>query len=531
MKYKKRQYIPVQRNEYALNATAIDAISDAVQAQLAELKYEAANIARIRLTVEEVLLIWREQLGEDAQCALVIGKRFHKPYLAIEVVGPPLNPFEGSDAMLGDWGQDLLKRLGLTPDYSYAEKTKTNSLRFDLKAPKINPALKIAVAIFLAVIIGLFGFVLPGSVVAGAATEILPRISDAFFRLLGMISGPLVFLSVLISICSIGDTATLSGIGKSIVLKFTGISMVASVLGCIMYVLVFRMRLATGTVSSGSGMMEIVDMLFDMIPENIINPFLLNSSLQIIFVAALIGIAMLVLGKRTVGLYETMEQLQQVAQTIMNWIGVLLPFVIFVVILQNIWSDSIRELLQVWQPFVFTLALLAFLFLGILLISALKLHKKPIELFRNISSSFMIALTTASSSACFGEIISCCRKLGIKKKISDFGVPLGMVMCVPGSVIGFVACVLYSTQVYGVEVSIVTLLIAIISSTLLVIASPQIPGGVMSCYTVVFVQIGIPLEGLGVMMTLSMFLDFFCTAVNVCVIQLLLALQSQKLQE
>ena len=80
------------------------------------------------------------------------------------------------------------------------------------------------------------------------------------------------------------------------------------------------------------------------------------------------------------------------------------------------------------------------------------------------------------------------------------------------------------------EVSFVTLLIAIISSTFLVIASPPIPGGVMSCYTVLFVQMGIPLEGLGVVMTLSVFLDFFCTAVNVCAIQLLLALQARKLQ-
>ena len=165
-----------------------------------------------------------------------------------------------------------------------------------------------------------------------------------------------------------------------------------------------------------------------------------------------------------------------------------------------------------------------------LLFTAFKLRRKPAKLFKSMSSSFLIALSTASSSACFGDLINCCRKLGVKKRTSDFGVPLGLVLCAPGSVIGFLACVLYSAQAYGVEVSFVTLLIAIISSTFLVIASPPIPGGVMSCYTVLFVQMGIPLEGLGVVMTLSVFLDFFCTAVNVCAIQLLLALQARKLQ-
>lgn len=529
MKYINRQP-HIRRSEYALSAESIDSISDSVQAHLAELKYEVANIARIRLTVEEVLLVWREHFGDEAICALVTGRRFRKHYLCIEAIGPALNPFEESDAIWGDLGQNLLKQLGLKPEYSYSEKTQTNSLCFDLRAPRLNPAVQILFAIALAVICGLMGFALPDGLVSTGAAEILPRISEAFFRLLGMISGPLVFLSVLVGICSIGDTATLSGVGKRIISMFAGISLAAAIIGGACYVLLFHMPLITGAGSGGSGLMEIVDMLFDMIPENIVNPFQLNSSLQIIVIAALFGMAMLVLGKRTAGLYSVIEQLQLVAQTIMNWIGAMLPAAIFVVILQNIWSDSIRQLVQVWQPFVFTIALMAVLTLAMLVITALKLRKNPFELFRSISSSFIIALTTASSSACFGEIFNSCRKLGVKKKISDFGVPLGLVLCAPGSVIGFLTCVLYSAQAYGVEVSAITLLIAIISSTFLVIASPPIPGGVMSCYTVLFVQLGIPLEGLGVVMTLSVFLDFFCTAVNVCIIQLMLASQARRLQ-
>ena len=82
MKYINRQP-HIRRSEYALSAESIDSISDSVQAHLSELKYEVANIARIRLTVEEVLLVWREHFGDEDICALVTGRRFHKHYLSI----------------------------------------------------------------------------------------------------------------------------------------------------------------------------------------------------------------------------------------------------------------------------------------------------------------------------------------------------------------------------------------------------------------------------------------------------------------
>lgn len=520
-------HTPIKRCEYTLHAAAIDEISDAVQAYLSELKYEAANIARIRLTIEEVLLIWRDRLGEDKTCTLIMGKRLRKPFLALEMAGPALNPFVENEEFLGPWGHSLLARLGLKPEYTYAHET--NGLRFELKAPAMNPVLQILLAIGLAIVCGLAGFMLPDGLRTGISGEILPRISDAFFRMLSMISGPLVFLSVLVGICSIGDTATLSGVGKRIVTLFTGVSVFASAMGCLLYVVVFNMRPGAGGASSGAGLMAIVDMLFDMIPDNLFNPFLVNSSLQIIVLAALLGIAMLVLGKRTAALYSFVEQLQMVAQMIMGWLGALLPVVIFAVVLQNIWSDSSSALLKMWQPLAFTLAVVLMMLAAMVMFTSAKLHQKPAALLRSISSSFMIALTTASSSAAFGALVSGCKKMGVKKKLSDFGVPLGLVLCAPASVIGFLSCVLYSAQAYGIEVSLVGLLIAVISSAFLIIASPPVAGGMMSCYAVVFMQLGIPAEGLGVVMTLNVFLDFFCTAVNVAMIQLLLAAQGKKL--
>lgn len=521
----KQRFSSGQRR-YFLSAQSIDEIADSVQQCLLALKYESKNALRIRLSIEEILLIWRERFGEEASCTLTTGYRFRKPYILLETPGEACNPLEQQEASLGEWGMDLLSRLGLSPSYAYAKGK--NSCRFDLKAPSLNPVYKLLAAIALAVAVGLLGLLLPGGVRTALATEGLTRLSNVFYGLLGMISGPLVFLSVLMGICGIGDTATLSGVGKKLILGFAGITFVATAFACGAYALLFQLRPASGGAAS-SGLLEMVDMLLGMVPDNILNPFLLNSSLQIIVLAALAGIAMLSLGARTEKLYTILDQLQQLIQTIMNWIGSLIPFLIFVVVLQNIWEGSLGTLIGVWKPFVFVLAMLALLLAAMLLYTALRLRMKPLELMRRLLPSFMIALTTASSSATLGEIFSCCeRKLGVETRMSNFGVPLGVVVCVAGSGMGFISCVLYSAQSYQTPLSLVGMFIAVFSTVLLMVASPPVAGGMLSCYAVIFSQLGIPAKGLGVIATLNIFLDFFCTAINVVTIEMTLALQARK---
>lgn len=525
-KFMEKQRFQTGRKQYSLSGQGIDAISDSVQQCLLALKYESKNALRIRLSIEEILLIWRDRFGEDAACTLTTGYRFRKPYILLETEGEACDPLEDAEASLGEWGLNLLSRIGLSPSYSYAKGK--NACRFELKAPSMNPVHKLLATIILAIVCGLLGLLLPEGVRTSLATEGLTRLSDSFYGLLSMISGPLVFLSVLMGICGIGDTATLGGIGKKLILGFAGLSCAGTAFACGAYALVFHLRPAAGAAAS-SGLLDMADMVLGMIPDNILNPFLLNSSLQIIVLAAMVGIAMLSLGKRVERLYNAVEQFQQLIQVIMNWIGALIPFLIFIVVLQNIWEGSLSTLIGAWKPFVFVLGVLALLLVGMLFYTAFRLRMKPLDLARKLLPSFMIALTTASSSASLGEIFSCCeRKLGIEKRLSNFGVPLGVVMCVAGSGVGFISCVLYSAQSYQTPVSLAGMLIAVFSATLLIIASPPVAGGVLSCYALIFSQLGIPADGLGVIVTLNIFMDFFCTAVNVVMIEMMLALKTRK---
>ena len=142
----------------------------------------------------------------------------------------------------------------------------------------------------------------------------------------------------------------------------------------------------------------------------------------------------------------------------------------------------------------------------------------------------MIALTTASSSAAFGVNMNCCEeKLGINSRITNFGIPLGIVMYMPGTAINFLIVGMYMAECYQVEMNLSWMLIAILISGILAIAAPPVPGGGLTCYTVMFLQLGIPEEALALTMTLDLIFDFVATAVSQTFLQAELVLLSDKL--
>lgn len=88
---------------------------------------------------------------------------------------------------------------------------------------------------------------------------------------------------------------------------------------------------------------------------------------------------------------------------------------------------------------------------------------------------------------------------------------------------------MYAIKIYGVDVSLITLIIAMVIATMLSIASPPVPGGLMACYAIMFAHFSIPNEALAVAMTLSVFMDFFETAANISVVPAIIAVSADRL--
>ena len=154
----------------------------------------------------------------------------------------------------------------------------------------------------------------------------------------------------------------------------------------------------------------------------------------------------------------------------------------------------------------------------------------PIMLMRKTAPSLVIGLMTASSSAAYGELNSCCtEKLGVNEKAVRFAVPFGLLLCQTGCAFALLVNSMYAIKIYNVDISLMTLIISVIITTMLAIAAPPVPGGLMACYAILFAHFSIPNEALAIAMTLDVFMDFAGTASNITVVPAIAAIHADKL--
>lgn len=118
--------------------------------------------------------------------------------------------------------------------------------------------------------------------------------------------------------------------------------------------------------------------------------------------------------------------------------------------------------------------------------------------------------------------------MGIPSQLTGFGLPIGMVLFRTGSVVNNILVCLYAAETASVECALIWFVLAVFTSIVLSIASPPIPGGALTCYTILFSQLGLPEEILVVVLALDLVFDFVITGVNVYSLQLEMLLHAKR---
>lgn len=509
-----------------LTNAAIDEISGKAEEFLTELNTEPKNLLRIRLILEEILLGWQSVFSSEAPCRIRLDKRLGRPYLQLELEGKPCNPLEQDTEEYGAYRGRLLANMGLSPLYSY--ENGKNKIIFKLKKQKTNPLLSLALAAAAAIVVGFAGLLLPEASRTAMLDQLLRPLYEAFFNMLGTVAGPMVFLSVAWGICGIGDAATFGRIGKRMLLHFLKLFSLIGILACLLGLPFFSLRFAQQ--SGGAAQLDsLLQMVLDFVPSNIVTPFQTGNTLQIILLAVVVGCALLILSRQVEQVTRFVEQLNYVVQFLMELISKLLPGFIFIVLVQMIWSGSLGVVFRAWKLVLVFLLLNMLLLAGLTGWTALQVKASPLLIIKKALPAFVIAFTTASSVAAFGTCVNSCeKKMGIPSQLTGFGLPIGMVLFRTGSVVNNILVCLYAAETASVECALIWFVLAVFTSIVLSIASPPIPGGALTCYTILFSQLGLPEEILVVVLALDLVFDFVITGVNVYSLQLEMLLQAKR---
>ena len=329
--------------EYTLNEAAVDAVSADVQDYLNKLNTESRSVQRIRLTVEELLLNLQAHYGNGMKISVGLGKQFGRHIFRLRYEAEPFDPSKSGENPLAD---DMMRSLGLFPAWNCRGKINTVSLVL-ANRPKRSMLFYILLAAAAAVVLGVLGNVIPENVQSAVSDSVLSPVSNGFLGLLNTFGGLMILFTLCSGILGMGDTATLGRTGRSVVARFVGISFAISAVTVVAVLPFVSLNFSSGGQEQVSVFDQIIQMFFDILPTNIIDPFGTGNTLQIIVIALFAGCALLAVGERASRVRGLIVDSSTLFQQIVSFVCALVPLFVFCMLLQLIWSGQASVLISV----------------------------------------------------------------------------------------------------------------------------------------------------------------------------------------
>ncbi len=510
-----------------LTPEKIDELSEKIGVFLQSVKLERANRIRVRFSLEEAILRWKDHFGEESILHAELYVRLGRPTITLTMPGEQYNPLVSSENDLGDWAENLYSGLSMSPVYNY--RKGFNVLQLRLQNLNRNPAMELMSSVLIGTILGLAGrYLLPQSMRAVVLSTVLDPIESVFLRILNATSGPVIFLSVMTAICGIGMLPSIGKSGKEMVTRFLIETVLFTAAAAAVSYILLGMSLSP-MVLDKTQFASLLDFVLRVIPNDFLTPFIEGDSPQLITMAIIIGDALITNSAQTAGLRTMVEQADSIGLTIAGGVSNLTPFFVSTLLILGIWNGSVRILIGLWRPILIYLVIsIAVLFARLYSVS--RQFDVPIRvLVSKMKDSFRAAFVNASVDAAFGDNqILCEKRFGISKKLTDYALPLGMVIYMPSGCIACVIITLYAAGAYGVSVSPVWMIIAVVLTAALIAATPPVAGIGLLTYTAIFAQLGIPRQALTMAMVADITLGFAVSAFNLAMLQLELVKESAK---
>ena len=515
--------------KYMLDNASIDKASMRVQKFLSSLKIEKSSLLRVRLSVEEVLLRWAGHFPASTQFYLEMGTHWNRPYIMLKLPGEECDPMSDRVDEPNMWVADLISALGLTPVFKYI--SGCNVVQFPVKKPQQNPGVTLLLCTLIGAFLGIaFDMAFPGELRLLITDTVLTPLQNAFIRTLNAVSAPVMFLSVLTAVCGVESTAVSGRIGKRLVTRFLFYSTLLTIAAMILSQFFFKVPVGEVNLSQRE-VSGVLDFFLDVLPGDILSPFIQGDFTQLIIIALILGNAFMIAGPKAQSLSSLVDEAYSVGLIVAEWIGDLSPGFVALLIILGIQEDTIHMLLGIWKP---VLLVTAFAFLALLLkmLRVSLLFRVPVRtLWLKMKDSFLLSLKTFSIEAPYSANQKCCeKKLGISPRLTAYSLPIGLICFMPVSTVASTLLTLYAAECYAVPISLIWMIMALFLAVTLGAAGPPTAGISILTYTVMFAKLGIPTQALTLVLAGDILMGFAIYPVNQALLQLELIIEAGKLE-
>ncbi|MBR1796985.1 MAG: cation:dicarboxylase symporter family transporter [Clostridiales bacterium] len=509
-----------QESSYLTNEVIDNWSEQAINAYKGIAGKRACDINKLRLTIEEVLIRFRDSYGKDVPCKIRGIRKISGVFFEISQVGAPHNPLISDVDVIESY--DILVRMNVKPRYIYREAFNSNTVIISapLAHRRNSMLVSILMSTVLSVVTWLISGLLPEAVRDGYIIVAINAIFSKMSTLFSALATPLVFCAVTIGIVGLGDITFLGKLGGRLIkrMMFTyGIAMLA------MLTIGLPMGLASirGAIGGENVFSDILTLILDIIPGNLFEPFSIDNDMQVIVIAMFVGVTMLGLGNKVSRIRSLLEELNILINSMMLVICKLLPIFVYFGFSNLLLSGNLYKLGTVSKIVIISL-IGAVITISVTIIRTLIVTKISFkELFKAQLPSLLINLTTSSQVSALPESMKCCKeKWGIDERLVDFGLPFGIVFYMPNGAIMLGAIVWGLAFMSNGPIDPVTLGKLIFVSVVVAIAAPPIPGSAFAVLPILFSACGTDLALMPLAVIVGSTVGYLLPAMNGYCLQL-----------
>ena len=352
-------------------------------------------------------------------------------------------------------------------------------------------------------------------------TEIFSALGEIFISSLKLMVVPLVFFSLIVGVAQIENSSKLGSISIKAVclyLATTSIAIALALSFASLFDIGSGIGLSTDFEFSAPSAPSLKEVFVSIFPSNPIRSMAEGEMLQIIVFSLLIGFGVKALSnnnEKIISFFQSGNNLMLKIVEIIIWFA---PYGIFCLlsdIFSKIGFSIITDLASYFVLLVFVLLFHGFIIYSFFLYFFTRLS--PLVFFKNLKEVIFFAFSTSSSSATMPLTLKTAKdKLGVDQSVASFTIPLGATINMDGTAIMQGVATVFIAQAYGIDLAMSDFLLVILTATLASIGTAGVPGVGLIMLAMVLQQVGLPVEGIALIIGVDRLLDMLRTSVNVC---------------
>ena len=388
-----------------------------------------------------------------------------------------------------------------------------------MKSKKLPLAFWIFIGLVVGVAAGLIFMVIPGGV--DIAKSYVKPWGTIFLNLLKFIVVPIVLFSIASGVISMQDISKVGSVGGKTVIYYMCTTAFAVILALILSSVAKGMHLfaplaTTGleyTPPEGQSLMSTIVNIF---PSNPITPLANATMLQVIVISLLIGFGILLAGEKGLVAAQVVDSFNEVSMKIMDLIIKLSPFGVACLICPVVAENGPEVLGKL--AMVLLVAYVGYAVHAIVVYSSTVRALggvSPLAFFKGMAPAMMMAFSSASSVGTLPFTLECSERLGARREVASFVLPLGATINMDGTAIYQGVCAVFIASCYGIDLTIGQMATIVLTATLASIGTAGVPGAGMVMLAMVLQSVNIPVEGIALVAGIDRIFDMGRTTINI----------------